>query len=283
MGKMIALLSDFGMKDIYVGVMKGVMIGICPDARFIDLTHAIQPQNVREAAFALVNAYRFLPQGAVFLVVIDPGVGSMRRPIAVEAGGYRFVGPDNGVLTYALAELGKSQAVELTNSEYRLEEVSHTFHGRDIFAPAAAHLAAGVPLTLLGDVISEGLATLPIPEMQIGGKYVLGEVVHIDHFGNIVTSIGHLRWLGMERLMLRPHLREQGTQPLPVPAEDVTVTIHDQTCVGVRHSYAESRRGDLIALVGSSGYLEIAVNQGNAALRLDAAIGDRVEVEIGQG
>ncbi len=139
----IALLTDFGLQDTYVGVMKGVMLDICPEARLIDLTHAIRPQDVRQAALALLDSYRYLPRRTVFLVVVDPGVGSTRRAIAVDAGPYWFVGPDNGVLSYALREIGEWEAFELTNDRYWLPDSSNTFHGRDIFAPVAAHIAYG--------------------------------------------------------------------------------------------------------------------------------------------
>src|SRR5664279_4495717 len=160
MSRLIVLLTDFGTTDSYVGVMKGVMLGIAPDAQFVDLTHAIEPQNIRQAAFTLLNSYRFFPAGTIFLVVVDPGVGSERKPIAVCAGGsfaegYTFVAPDNGVLSYVLHELGDAQAVELDNPAYHLAGISYTFHGRDIFAPAVAHLAAGIALDQLGSPLDQ--------------------------------------------------------------------------------------------------------------------------------
>ncbi|MEP7294036.1 MAG: SAM-dependent chlorinase/fluorinase, partial [Chloroflexota bacterium] len=189
--KLIALLTDFGTTDTYVGVMKGVMLGIAPDIQLVDLTHAIQPQNIRQAAFLLLNSYRFFPPETVFLVVVDPGVGSSRRALAVRAGQYTFVAPDNGVLSYVLDELSECQTVELTNPDYQLSGASNTFHGRDIFAPAAAHLAAGVPLDTLGAPVDPPVI-LPDPSLVVAGKHVIGEVLHIDHFGSAVTSIGQL-------------------------------------------------------------------------------------------
>src|SRR5688500_2938100 len=146
MSRLIALLTDFGTEDIYVGVMKGVMKSIAPDAEFIDITHAITPQSIQEGALALKNSYHYFPQGTIFLVIVDPGVGSTRRPIVVTAGGYTFVAPDNGVLSYMLVELitiSDVQAFNLAHPSYRLQNISNTFHGRDVFAPAAAHLASG--------------------------------------------------------------------------------------------------------------------------------------------
>ncbi len=274
----IALLTDFGAADIYVGVMKGVILSIDPQAQIVDITHSIQPQNVRQAAFALLNSYRYFPEGTVFLVVVDPGVGTDRKPVAVHAGKYTFVAPDNGVLSYVLYELRDAFAVELNNSSYQLAGVSSTFHGRDIFAPAAAHLGKGVALRALGTPLLNPV-TLPEPELIISGKRVTGEVMHIDHFGNIITNIGSLRWNAPERLTLSQRFGEFTT--LPIPAPSVTIELADTTLTGVRRAFGEAERGELLALVDSNGFLEIAVNQGSAVARLDVTIGDRVELQIG--
>jgi S-adenosylmethionine hydrolase len=275
----IALLTDFGTNDIYVGVMKGVMHSICPQASFIDITHHIQPQSVRQGAFALLNAYRYFPQGTVFLAVVDPGVGSTRRPIALYAGGYTFIAPDNGILTYVLSEMSDVRIVELTNTDYQLKQPSNTFHGRDIFAPAAAHLAAGVAFSELGQPL-ESTFSLPMPQLEVG-RQVVGEVMHIDRFGNIVTSIGQLRWVSEDRLTLYPRFGGDKERSVPVLAHDAVVTIHGLTINSLSHAYSDTARGYLLALVGSDGHLEIAINQGNAATRLDVSIGDRVELQIG--
>ena len=279
MQKIIALLTDFGVRDAYVGIMKGVMAGISPDVRLIDITHNVDPQHVRQAAFILRNSYHYFPKGTVFLAVVDPGVGSMRKPIAACAGGYAFVGPDNGVLTYTLDLLGKADSVELQNTKYWLPEVSQTFHGRDIFAPVAAHLVEGVSLHELGDPLSH-ITRLPRPELTIQGKRVVGEVMHIDHFGNIITSIGYLYWTEEERLILRPAFNDQSPEIL-IESTNSLVRVHGQTIYTVRAAYGDAMRGDWLALVGSNGYLEIAVNQGNAAERLDVIVGDQVELKIG--
>ncbi|MCU0496809.1 MAG: SAM-dependent chlorinase/fluorinase [Anaerolineae bacterium] len=275
---MIALLTDFGIEDIYIGVMKGVIHGLHPGAHTVDLTHGIEPQNVRQAAFALLNAYRYFPKGTVFLVVVDPGVGSTRRPIAVKAGDYYFVAPDNGVLSYALAELGEtSEAIEIQVSD---DGVSKTFHGRDVFAPTAARLLKGDALTSLGTSITH-LFTLPQPPLYIDGKQVIGEIVHIDRFGNLITNIGKLRWIGGERLTLSPSFGHHEAA-LHVFAETSVITVNDHTILGIRHTYSEAERGGLLSLIGSSAYLEISMNQGNAQKRLDVMIGDRVELTIGE-
>jgi len=276
--KTIALLTDFGQQDIYVGVMKAVMRAVCPSAEFIDLTHAIPPQSVRGGAIALRNSYSYCPPGTVFLVIVDPGVGSARRPIAVQAGGYTFVAPDNGVLSYALAEIGgKQAAVVLENEAYRRQAVSATFHGRDVFAPAAAYLARGdVALEQMGQMTQE-LAELPLPTLQVEGPRISGEVTHIDHFGNIITSIGELRWVDEGRLVI--HIEQQLSARLV--AENATVRIGDETIYGILRAYHEIGRGGLMAQVDSNGYLEIAVNQGDAAHRLKVTIGDPLELIVG--
>jgi S-adenosylmethionine hydrolase len=276
---MIGLLTDFGTVDPYVGVMKGVIYGIAPYVQIIDITHATQPQNVRQAAFTLMNSYRYFPAGTIFVAVVDPGVGSERRPVGVIAGDYAFVAPDNGVLSYALSELADYHAVALTNAEYQLAAASHTFHGRDIFAPVAAHLAAGVPLEAFGEILGN-LMMLPSPMLRVEGKQISGEVVHIDHFGNVITSIGQMRWVMPERLTLAPRFGDSDTT-VPIPAAETAIHLAGQSITGIQRTYSEVVRGELLAMVGSNGYLEIAVNQGNAAAWLDVAIGDEVTVRVG--
>jgi S-adenosylmethionine hydrolase len=276
---MIGLLTDFGIVDAYVGVMKGVILTITPYVPIVDITHQIQPQNVRQAAFTLMNTYRYFPAGTIFLVVVDPGVGSERNPIGVHAGDYTFIAPDNGVLSFTLAELGSHHAVALSNPTYQLSVVSNTFHGRDIFAPAAAHLAAGVNLKDFGEPVND-LVVLPSPILRADSKEITGEVVHIDHFGNVVTSIGQLRWITPERLTLTPRFGESSAA-VPIPATDTAIMVGGNIIAGIQHTYSEVVRGQLLAMVGSNSYLEIAVNQGNAAAWLDVSIGDQIMLQIG--
>lgn len=271
----IAILTDFGTTDIYVGVMKGVILNIAPNAPIVDITHAVRPQDVQQGAFLLMNSYHYFPAGTVFLGVVDPGVGSARQPIAVEAGGYRFVAPDNGLLSWALR--GEARVVALENPAYRLSGVSSSFHGRDIFAPAAAYLAKGTPLEQLGSAL-DTLVTLPVPTLRVDGRQIEGEVLDIDHFGNIVTSIGHLSWESPEALVLQPRFGNIGATIQP---QAVTVALGDVRLPVIRRTYSETVKGDLLAMVGSSGFLEIAVNQGNAAAQLNVSLGDAVRVEIG--
>lgn len=273
----VALLTDFGLSDTYVGVMKGVMLGIDPTAQFIDITHEIEPQNVRQAALALMNAVRYFPKGTVFLVVVDPGVGTARRPIAVQASGYTFVAPDNGVLSYALARFDDVQAVEITHS---LPDASNTFHGRDVFAPVAAKLSTGAELETLGTPLPR-MVSMPAPQLDFADDgRVFGEIVHIDRFGNLITSIGYMRWVTDSRLTIASAFGRM-SDPLPVLAERVQVRVGGAVIHHIHHTYSEAERGALLSLVGSSSFLEISVNQGNAAARLDVAIGDRVELSVG--
>ncbi len=277
MSKVIALMTDFGLQDSYVGMMKAVIAGICPRARVIDITHAIKPQNVRGAAFALLNSYRYFPAGAVFCVVVDPGVGSERLAIAVKSGQYHFVGPDNGVLSYALARLGAGyEAVAL---DFQADAISQTFHGRDIFAPAAAQLAQqpGVFATLGGAL--DSIISLPQPELSFAKRRVIGEVMHIDRFGNVISSIGAFEWLNEQSLKLTAAWG-QDIAPLQINAGGAQITVASHCLQGIARAYHEVAPGEILALIDSSGFLEISLNQGNAARRLSLQLGDEVMLRL---
>ncbi len=278
MTRIITLLTDFGMTDTYVGVMKGVMLGIAPNAQLIDLTHAVEPQNVKQAAFLLLNNYRYFPAGTVFMVVVDPGVGSSRKAIAVRAGDYTFIAPDNGVLTYTLRDVRNYQAFELSDPSYQLSGTSATFHGRDIFAPGAAHAAAGAPLEQFGGALDQ-LVELPEPTLAVNALHIEGEVLLIDHFGTVVTSIGGLRWASPEQLVLDPRFGDGVSLGLAV--KNAVVTVGDQRLLSIKHMYADVQCGEMLALVGSSGYLELSINQGSFAAQSGVRIGDAVEVQLG--
>lgn len=257
MSPIITLLTDFGDRDGYVGVMKGVIFSICPEARLIDLTHSIPPQNIAAARFTLLNAYPYFPAGTVHLVVVDPGVGTVRRAIAVQTPRGFLVGPDNGVLSGVLDGSQNITAVELTAPQYwRSPQPSHTFHGRDIFAPAAAHLAAGVALEELGPAIApDSLVRIAIPPPKITVDRIVGSVQHIDHFGNIVTTIP------AAALSQRNWTMQVGAVAIPVG-----------------QTYGDVAIGHAIALIGSHGWVEIAVNGSSAQARLRLAIGDTVQL-----
>jgi S-adenosylmethionine hydrolase len=259
MRPVIALLSDFGSRDHYAGTMKGVMIGICPDVTFLDITHEITPHDVVEGALQLAASYRFFPAGTIFLAIVDPGVGSPRRGIAAEAGDYRFVAPDNGVLTAVFRELPPKRIVELTERRYARPTVSRTFEGRDRFAPAAAWLAKGIQLSALGRTVT-GYQQLELPQAEVGESHLGGVVVLVDRFGNLVTNIDRRTFEAFTR------------------AQPVSLRVAGRPIAGVVATYADIREGEVCALFGSTEHLELAVNGGSAATALDAARGAAVEI-----
>ena len=251
----VTLITDFGLADGYVGAMKGVILSINPTATVIDISHDIAPQDVRGAAYVIYTAYPHFPPGTVHVVVVDPGVGSERRAIALQTPRARFVAPDNGVLTYVVAYDTVEEVVSLTNPRYWLPQVSHTFHGRDIFAPVAAHLAKGVPLDELGEPLDEIVTfDLPQPHRRPDGALV-GQVIHIDRFSNLITSIKSADLTDAARAV---------------------VEVRGRRIAGIRRTYAEVGRGELVAYVGSAGHLEIALREGHAARTLEAKVGDEV-------
>ena len=262
----ISLMTDFGIKDGTVGVMKGVIWGICPTAQISDVSHMIQAQNIREAAYHFARSIPYFPKGSVHVVVVDPGVGTQRRPMAARIGDWFYVGPDNGTVT-GLLERAESQGwsrefVELDRKEYWLGTVSHTFHGRDIFSPAAAHLANGVPLRDLGTPFNDPVRlSLPQPVRTEHGW--CGEVVHIDHFGNIASNIR------------AEHLGEALAHK-----ETIIVRIKDTEIKGMVNTFGERPAGELVALVGSTGNLGISIVNGNAAAGLGVKAGDIIEARI---
>ena len=273
----VTLMTDFGTADGYVGTMKGVILGIVPQAQLVDISHLIEPQNVRQAAYVLFTAYPFFPPHTVHLVVVDPGVGSARRPIALRTPAGLFVGPDNGVFSYIVAREKEVEVVELANPRYRLPSVSNTFHGRDIFSPAAAHLAAGVPLSDLGPRVDDPVL-FPPPRLEVAPPVITGEVLHTDRFGNVITSIGLLLWQGQgDDLVLEPAFSPSGTS-VRLTASQVTVEAAGREIVGIHRTYSAVERGAVLALVGSEGYLEIAVREGDGAARLGLRPGDPVVV-----
>lgn len=275
---MIAVLTDFGTQDAYVGVIKGVILSLNPDTPIVDLTHAIPRHAVRDGALLLVQSVPYFPAGTVFLAVVDPGVGSERRPIAAEAGGYQFVGPDNGLLSFTLHDLGGGRAVELTETAFRLSNVSHAFHGRDIFAPAAAWLSLGTPLEAMGNPVDDWVE-LPPPLCRREGNIVQGEIVYVDGFGNLETSIGRLHWLDDATLTLSSEPPER--DGLTLVAGNVRVRLPKSSVpplVGLNHTYSKVAEGTLLAMVSSARYLEISVNRGSAAAFTAAKTGDPVEL-----
>jgi hypothetical protein len=256
----ITLLTDFGLKDGYVGVMKGVIWGIAPQAQIADITHQIRPQNVLEGALALGRVAPFFPPETVHVAVVDPGVGTQRRPIAARLGACFFVGPDNGLCTVMVEQARRQDAetrfYHLNQPRYWLPEISTVFHGRDIFSPVAAHLVNGVPLEDLGAPISDPVL-LDLPEPQRFKSGWRGQVMVVDNFGNLSTNL------------TRRHLSEQGA---------VTVRIAGRSIHGLVSTFGDGIPGQLVALIGEEDDLTISVVNGDAAAALGVGVGQPVEV-----
>jgi S-adenosyl-L-methionine hydrolase (adenosine-forming) len=245
----VTLLTDFGTRDGYVAAVKGVIAAIAPESIIDDAAHDIGFGDVREAAWALARYWRRYPPGTVHVCVVDPGVGSARRALALHAERRFFVGPDNGVFTHVLSD-ADFQAVSLENSTFHGGDISATFHGRDVFAPVAAHLARGVSLDELGPAVTDPVR-FEVARPHREGGVVHGEVVHIDRFGNLITNI-----------------------PAQLIADGARVGIDGHDLGTVRRTYADAARGDALALIGSDGMLEVAVRDG----RMNGAVGTRVRV-----
>jgi S-adenosyl-L-methionine hydrolase (adenosine-forming) len=268
----ITSTTDFGNKDPFVGIMKGVILNINPRAVIIDLNHEIATQDVRGGAFSIFNSYRYFPKSTIHIVVIDPGVGSARRPIAVKTSDYIFIGPDNGVMSWAMIDNPPFIAHEITNSDFMLKEVSTTFHGRDIFAPTAAKLsqlsskfnifAKSNPWESLGPEVNSPVL-IPFPKTKKIGQEIIGEILHIDRFGNLITNIRPNRSIKYLQLAIR------GIDKIQID--------------GLSKTYDEVADGALILLVGSTNFLEIAKKGGNAAKALKVKVGEEIRVVFKTG
>lgn len=255
----VALLTDFGNQDHYVGAVRGAVLAACPEATLVDIAHELPAYDVLAGAYALSAVYRFFPAGTVFVAVVDPEVGSSRRGVAAEAGGYRFVSPDNGILSFVLAEQPGARVHALTNRGLFRYEVSATFHARDVFAPVAGHLAQGTPLEQVGPALTDPLRFAPEPVRRHGPGEWQTRVMHVDRFGNLTTELG------------RPELDEI----LAVVGGDATdlVAVVEGTVVPFVRTYSDVPQGEAGALISSSGRLEVAVNRGSAARVLGAGKG----------
>jgi len=252
----VTLLSDFGLQDGYVACMKGVILGIAPEVDLVDVSHLIAPQDVRSAGFVLFTAYRYFPPGTVHLAVVDPGVGTERKAIAVRTESGFFVGPDNGIFSLVLKNEAGFEARNLENADFQLRPLSSTFHGRDLFAPAAAHIARGASFDLLGPETAPMIAQWSSPVRGKSG--IEGEIIHIDRFGNCITNVTLQE---IAKVHLASAWRVKAGQGPELPLYD---------------TYSRVQPGNALALAGSSGFVEIAVNRGNAALNLGLRIGTAV-------
>jgi len=263
----VTLLTDFGLLDEYVGVMKGVILTLRPSATIIDISHGIPPQDVSAAARMIKTVFRYFPEKTVHVCVIDPGVGTDRHILAANAGGHRFVAPDNGLLFPLLQEIRVETLVRVDNSDFFLPEVSRTFHGRDIFAPVAAHLLRGVSIAAFGPSISLHQMIpleLSTPRTEPDGALV-GTITGVDRFGNLLTDIHHL---DLERFA-----------PPETPFE---IRVGEVILPGLSHTYGLPDGKSRLALIGSRGYLEIAVSGGNARQCLNVNVGAAVRIQKGK-
>jgi len=257
----ITFLSDFGTKDHYVASMKGTILNINPQCILIDITHQVTPHDIKEGAFILANAYSSFPKGTIHLSVVDPGVGSPRKPILIVTTNYFFVGPDNGLFTFALKREKVKKAVALTNPKFFLPNMSTTFHGRDLFAPVAAYLSLGIKPNEFGPKLNSWVE-LDLKKPKIKGEKLIGEIFSIDAFGNLISNINE------EELF---HF---------VKNHSFVNRIGGRTIQDLKKGYWEGKRNEPMALIGSGGFLEISVREGNAQKMLKVKKGDRIIIEI---
>ncbi len=259
--RFITLLTDFGTKDPYTASLKGAILTINPKVDIIDITHDIPPQDIFEAAFILKCTYKFFPRDTIHIAVVDPGVGGSRRPILVKTRDYMFVGPDNGIFSFILEEEEEKYIYHLNNRKYHLPVISDTFHGRDIFAPVAAHLSLGVNPEKVGELI-ETAFVLDIPKPEIKKGKICGTIIHVDRFGNLITNISS-------------HLFNNFVGNNPFEIE-----LAQRTIKKINRAYSESNPGELLAIFGSAGFLEISINLGNCSRELSLGKGDRISVRV---
>ena len=254
----ITLLTDFGDRDGFTGIMKGIIAGINPDAGVIDISHQIEQGDINSAAFVLASSYKYFQEKSIHVVVVDPGVGSQRRPILVQTQNYYFIAPDNGVLKWIYAENKNVNVYHLNNPKYFLPEISQTFHGRDVFAPIAAHLSNGIAVTKLGTRITDYLTgKLELAEQK--RNQIAGKVVYIDRFGNLITNIP-------KTLFTNKNLK--------------SIRIKETVINKISQYYAQETTDSLVALVGSHNFLEIALVNGNAQKFLNVQIGEPVIIDL---
>lgn len=255
----IGILTDFGLDDNFVGAIKGVIYRINPEAKIVDISHNVESHNIREAAFLLKSSFPYFPERTVFLIVVDPGVGGKRKAIIVDTEKYLFVAPDNGVLSF-LKEKEIKRILQITNRKYFLKPVSDTFHGRDIFAPVAAHLSRGEDVLRFGRKIRK-IERLSFSEPQVVGSRLLGEVIYVDRFGNLITNISHRafsQFIGKRKFK---------------------IFIGKKKISRISSSYEEGKEGELIAIFGSFGNLEISLYCNDACRHLNLKKGDGIRIE----
>jgi S-adenosylmethionine hydrolase len=262
----ITLLTDFGTEDAYVGVMKGAILSINPSAVVVDVCHYIDPQDVIEAAYLIKSSYRYFPRGTVHIIVVDPGVGGNRSIVAVEFSGHIFLAPDNGVLTFLMDEGEIDTIVRVENTQYFLNSISQTFHGRDIFAPVGSHISKGVPIEKLGPHLGmQDLIRLSIPKPYLSDKdELIGTIISIDRFGNCISNINEN--------CLNKFVKNGSEKKLEIKIGKTVIK-------SLSRSYTDVRLGCPLAIIGSFGYLEIAMNCDNASRQLNVEKGDTITLK----
>jgi hypothetical protein len=258
--RIVTLLTDYGLRDSYVGALKGAMLSIAPHLMIIDVGHTIAHQDVIEAAYTLKGYYREFPKGTIHLAVVDPGVGGPRRPILAETRNHFFIGPDNGIFSYVYQQEQVSQVIHLTAGQYFAPEISDTFHGRDVFGPVAAHLASEVEARWFGKWV-EDFIKLPLPQLRAAAGALAGEVVHVDRFGNLVTNIDLASFYAL------------------VKGKRYRITAGAESLESISRSYSDGQPGQLLALFGCQQTLELSVNKGSAANKLGKGRGLQVTVQ----
>ena len=268
MTPIITLLTDFGLKDTYTAQMKGIILSISPKTKIVDITHQIPPQDILQAAYLLSTATKHFPKETIHIVVIDPGVGGARKAIVIQTKRSLLVGPDNGVLTLAAEEEGITTIVQITNKKYMLNKISKTFHGRDIFAPAAAFLSKGIPLSDLGpELNSQNITYLPIEKAKIIEEKIVGQIIHIDRFGNAVTNIP-----------------KEITEKFGITYGDkIRIKINEKLKEGEKikfvSTFSQAKKGEIIALINSDDKLELSINQGSAEKILNLKVKLPLEIK----
>jgi len=260
----ITLTTDFGYKDPFVGIMKGVILSINPSAMVVDITHDISPHNICEASFVIAESFSYFPHRTIHVVVVDPGVGSIRRPLLIVSGYHYFIGPDNGIFSRIYNSAEGLQVINITSEHYFLPERGKTFHGRDIFAPAAAWLSRGLKINNFGDPVSN-YVTLPIPETKrLRENMLVGEVIYVDRFGNLITNISSSE---IESLTQNNS------------AVEIKVSIRDKEAPFKKH-YAEASNKEISCLINSFGLLELFVKEGSASSAFGISVGEKVSVDF---
>jgi S-adenosylmethionine hydrolase len=263
----ITLLTDFGLNDEYVGIMKGVILSVNPSVTLVDINHNIDPHDIIQAAFTIKSSYKFFPKGTVHVVVVDPGVGGSRAIIAIEMAGHTFLAPDNGILTLLIEERNIDKIIRVDNKKFFLKSISQTFHGRDIFAPVSAHISSGTKINNIGTPINKNdLVKLSIPEPRISGKgELIGSIVSIDRFGNLITNI--------DSNCLENFCRQNADKKPEIKIDNSKIS-------GLSKSYGNSALNSPLVIIGSRGCLEIAINCGSAKKYFKAEKGDTITVNL---